>query len=66
MPSTAFLLYFIIVALIGLYANSGKNAAGNADTNEGAIELVTPRNKWYSPVPNGEQDPTHHVIGDDD
>ena len=63
--STAFILYALIVALINLYATSGRNAA-TAAAGDGAIELTEGSNKWYAPVPATDVEPANHVIGDDD
>ena len=70
MHSLAFIIYTLIVSLIGLYAASGRNAAhgaGDDGGGHGAIELRTPTaNKWYAPVPATDIEPANHVIGDDD
>ncbi|KAI0074481.1 hypothetical protein K474DRAFT_1647849 [Panus rudis PR-1116 ss-1] len=65
MFSLAFIIYSLIVSLINLYANSGRNAASNESGN-GAIELEESSTKWYAPVPNAESSEHPHVIGDDD
>ncbi|KAF7309492.1 Protein YTP1 [Mycena indigotica] len=70
MFSIAFLLYTLIVFVIGLYPTTGRNA--NKEDNRGnRIELTTvttPRTKWYSRVPNAPQTPTEplHVIGEEE
>ena len=63
--STAFILYALIVALINLYATSGRNAA-TAASGDGSIELTESSNKWYAPVPATDVEPANHVIGDDE
>lgn len=70
--SMAFLLYFLIVSLIHLYATAGKNGASLRLGEDGAsgdvIEMSSggsgQNRKWYSRVPNVETQ--HHVIGDDE
>ncbi|CCM02659.1 uncharacterized protein FIBRA_04763 [Fibroporia radiculosa] len=62
-PSLAFIFYTLVVSLINLYSNSGRNATAAATGD--AIEMV-PAAKWYAPVPAAETDvgPVH-IIGDD-
>jgi hypothetical protein len=65
--SLAFVVYTIIVGLIHLYLNSGRNASSPSDAP--GIELrETGGAKWYAPVPGSarEGESGHHVIGDDD
>ncbi|CAL1714425.1 unnamed protein product [Somion occarium] len=64
MFSLSFIIYTLIVSLINLYASSGRNAS-NANTENGAIELEEPANKWYARVPDGDATEAH-VIGDDE
>lgn len=64
--SLAFLIYALIVSRIRLYATSGRNGSTNPSADE-SIELAgVPASKWYARVPNGDAEPEHHVIGDDD
>jgi hypothetical protein len=62
-------MYFLIVGLIQLWANSGRNAQHLASSEPG-IELRSRSGaKWYAPVPNTPMtavDEERHIIGDDD
>ncbi|CAK5273818.1 unnamed protein product [Mycena citricolor] len=68
MYSIAFLLYTLIVFVVSLYPSTGRNAAPKDDLNNipltGLAGPATPR-KWYSRVPNAEQNALH-VIGEDE
>ncbi|KAI0690969.1 hypothetical protein BC835DRAFT_1521424 [Cytidiella melzeri] len=66
MYSLAFLIYALVVSRIRLLATSGRNTSGNSSNGQ-AIELASvPASKWYAPVPNGDGESEHHVIGDDE
>lgn len=63
-------MYTLILCLIHLYPNSGRNAANNI-TNGDVIEMhpaANGRPKWYAPVPtsSGRPGEAMHIIGDDD
>jgi hypothetical protein len=68
--SLAFVVYSLIVGLLKLYANSGRNAPGAANTGAagGAIELSDRQPKLYNyeRVPMGALGDEMHVVGDDD
>lgn len=69
--SIAFFIYTLILCLIHLYPNSGRNAISQSATNGDAIEMHPAGNgrpKWYAPVPtsSGGPDEARHIIGDDD
>ncbi|KAJ7725246.1 hypothetical protein B0H14DRAFT_3002964 [Mycena olivaceomarginata] len=62
MFSIAFFLYALIVYVIHLYATTGRNAPAKEDSRNNIA--MTPRNKWYSRVPNAESPGGPlHVIG---
>lgn len=65
--SIAFVLYTLIISLIGLYSSSGRDSSSQTQNPEETIELA-PQPKWYSRVPNGEEGNlmNDHVIGDDE
>ncbi|KAJ7065273.1 hypothetical protein C8F01DRAFT_737457 [Mycena amicta] len=68
MFSLAFLIYALIVFVIGLYPTTGRNAT-TKENRSNSIELTTPRSKWYSRVPNtpaGTPGGPLHVVGEDD
>ncbi|KAF7317830.1 hypothetical protein MKEN_00870900 [Mycena kentingensis (nom. inval.)] len=71
MFSIAFVLYTLIVFVIGLYPTTGRNAPSN-ERRDNNIELTTPRSKWYSRVPATPSGQTReaerplHVVGEDD
>lgn len=61
-------MYTLVLCLIYLYPNSGRNAASQSTIGGDAIEMhPTPngRPKWYAPVPNGPEE-ARHIVGDDD
>ncbi|KAJ7497939.1 hypothetical protein B0H11DRAFT_1997903 [Mycena galericulata] len=65
MFSIAFLLYALIIFVIHLYATTGRNAPAKEDRN--SIAMTAPNAKWYSRVPNAEQQQGPlHVVGDDE
>ncbi|KAJ7813154.1 hypothetical protein B0H14DRAFT_2854861 [Mycena olivaceomarginata] len=65
MFSIAFFLYALIVYVIHLYATTGRNAPAKEDSRNNIA--MTPRNKWYSRVPNAESPGGPlHVIGEDE
>jgi len=67
MFSLAFLIYALVVSRIRLYATSGRNTSNGSSQDEGGIELAgVPASKWYAPVPSGDAEVEHHVIGDDE
>ncbi|KAK7031535.1 protein YTP1 [Favolaschia claudopus] len=69
MFSIAFILYAHIVYLIHLYATTGRNAPSKEERERNNGIPMTPRNKWYSRVPNADSgvggEPLH-VVGEDD
>jgi hypothetical protein len=70
--STAFFMYTLVLCLINLYPNSGRNVTDRSImVNGDAIEMhptVNGRPKWYAPVPtsSGEPEEVRHIIGDED
>lgn len=72
MFSIGFFMYTLILCLIHLYPNSGRNATDRFTTMNGdAIEMYPAANgrpKWYAPVPtsSGEPEEARHIIGDED
>jgi hypothetical protein len=53
------------VYVIHLYATTGRNAPAKEDSRNNIA--MTPRNKWYSRVPNAESPGGPlHVIGEDE
>ncbi|KAG6812346.1 hypothetical protein H0H92_003336 [Tricholoma furcatifolium] len=72
MFSIAFLLYTFVVFLLHLYSTTGRNAASNAASSDGAIELTSSNihAKWYARVPNPDREAEAsqrlHVIGDEE
>ena len=64
-------MYTLILCLIHLYPNSGRNAAHQVTPNGDVIEMhptVNGRPKWYAPVPtsSGGPEEARHIIGEDD
>ena len=64
-------MYTLILCLVHLYHNSGRNATNQSITNGDVIEMhpaANERPKWYAPVPtsSGEPEEARHIIGDDD
>ena len=64
-------MYTLILCLIHLYPNSGRNTASRPTTNGDAIEMhptANGRPRWYAPVPtsSGGLEEARHIIGDDD
>lgn len=65
-------MYTLVLSLIHLYPNSGRNATDRSTTINGdGIELhptANGRPKWYAPVPtsSGEPEEARHIIGDED
>jgi hypothetical protein len=66
--SLAFIIYALIVALLKLYATSGRHAPGAVNqANEGAIELIESQSKlYYERVPMSALGGETHVVGDDE
>ncbi|KAK1225866.1 hypothetical protein PQX77_011176 [Marasmius sp. AFHP31] len=79
MFSISFILYLLIVSLIHLYANSGRNTTSKKGARTNNIELMpTPTaNVFYERVPSGpdrgirlgggrDREEARHVLGDDE
>jgi hypothetical protein len=64
-------MYTLVLCLIHLYTNSGRNATNQSTTNGDAIEMhpaANARPKWYAPVSISADEPeeARYIIGDDD
>lgn len=64
-------MYTLVLCLIHLYPNSGRNVINRSTVDGDVIEMQPAANgrpKWYAPVPtsSGEPDEARHIIGDDD